>query len=455
MAFNVSGTVYTDQGVTAMGAGRTVAVSVNGGAVSITTTTAADGTFALTGLVGTFPPICIFLQGNTEKGATLIVPNGINTNVTGAKIYQDCLLLHKPTNAGSLVTGTHINTCNNSGDADIAELYSSSSNTAYTVASGKILVLENSQTGGGSGVTATLGGSFVCLVDISLATALVFTGTGTINYAPGGAGALNAPLTINSGGTVTLAADLRMIAGGSAVLNLQSGAFDVSASNYNITVGGNASSTTFWNNTGGTFTPRQGAVTFGTASGSSSGKIKSNGQAFYNVIIAGTTWTLSDAIDINGGLTINSSKTLASGGFAVNVAGNWANSGTYTASSNTVTLDGTAQTVSGSSTFYNLVANNSGDVITFTDGTTQTVTNSVTFQNVTLQGSGTGGWTIAMPATQTIDHVTVSYSTATGNAAVANDGTSTNGGNNVNWTFPGAGGAPVNLAVNAKHRRRR
>jgi hypothetical protein len=118
---------------------------------------------------------------------------------------------------------------------------------------------------------------------------------------------------------------------------------------------------------------------------------------------------------------------------------------TFTAGTNTVTLNGIAQTITpGSTSFYNLVANTTNDVITFTDGSTTTITNAITLQNVTLQGSGVAGYTIAMPATQTIDHVIVSHCTATGNIAAAGP-TSTDALNNVNWTF---GSSPVAPAVN-------
>jgi hypothetical protein len=81
-----------------------------------------------------------------------------------------------------------------------------------------------------------------------------------------------------------------------------------------------------------------------------------------------------------------------------------------------------------------------GGTFIFTDGIAITVSNSVTLQRCILQGSATAGWTIAMPVTQTISDVVVSYSTATGHAGVANS--SVNGGHNTNWMFPGAlGGA--------------
>jgi hypothetical protein len=125
------------------------------------------------------------------------------------------------------------------------------------------------------------------------------------------------------------------------------------------------------------------------------------------------TWTLGDALDVNGDLSVAASSGLdvSASNFGVTVAGNWSNSGTFTQRSGSVTLNGTAQTISGSDTFYNLVANTNGrraDLHGRHDADRSPT--AATFQNVTLQGSSTGGWTLAMPATQTIDHVTVSAS---------------------------------------------
>lgn len=104
-----------------------------------------------------------------------------------------------------------------------------------------------------------------------------------------------------------------------------------------------------------------------------------------------------------------------------------------------VVLTGASGTIAGSPTFYSLTASTPDAVITVTDGITLTVTNSFTSNGtsghpVVWQGSSTGGWTIAMPVTQSISYVSVSRSTATGNTAVAG-ATSTDGGNNTNWTF--------------------
>ena len=75
-------------------------------------------------------------------------------------------------------------------------------------------------------------------------------------------------------------------------------------------------------------------------------------------IVDGTFESASDYHDV----TIASGATLELTG-DITVSGNWTNNGTFTAGSHTVTFDGsTAQSISGSNSFYNLIL--SGSVVT-------------------------------------------------------------------------------------------
>ncbi len=81
-----------------------------------------------------------------------------------------------------------------------------------------------------------------------------------------------------------------------------------------------------------------------------------------------TAATNNPVIDLEGDMTITANSTFtASGSAAFNAAGSWANSGTFTAGTGTVTFDGTAdQDINGSLTtatngaFYNLILANEG-----------------------------------------------------------------------------------------------
>ncbi|MES1219852.1 MAG: T9SS type A sorting domain-containing protein, partial [Bacteroidota bacterium] len=114
--------------------------------------------------------------------------------------------------------------------------------------------------------------------------------------------------------------------------------------------------------------------------------------------------TAGNNLTIRGNVLINSPATFAGSTYSHAVAGNWSNSGTFTAGTSTVTLNGSSQqTIQGSAltTFYKLIFNNTannaaGDIIlnginaaisnsgTFTDGiVNSTTSNMLVFNNGT------------------------------------------------------------------------
>ena len=99
--------------------------------------------------------------------------------------------------------------------------------------------------------------------------------------------------------------------------------------------------------TGGTFSS-SGATQFtSTASETITSNSGSFGQVEFNG--SGGSWILQDNMDANGHFTITQGTVdcNVSGNYAINVLGDWANSGTFISRNSTVTLDGTDQTVSG------------------------------------------------------------------------------------------------------------
>ncbi len=177
----------------------------------------------------------------------------------------------------------------------------------------------------------------------------------------------NASETYELGGNTTANNNLTITAG---ILDA------VTGSGYSLTVGGN------WSNAG-TFTARVTTVTLTSTSGSAT--ITSGGSSFYKLTQNGSggTYTLQDALDVDNNLTITAGTldTKSGSNYAITLAGNWSNSGTFTARSGTVTLDGTDQSITGTTTFYNLTkqeaTNNSSDqTLTFTHTTTYTISNT-------------------------------------------------------------------------------
>jgi fibronectin-binding autotransporter adhesin len=424
---DVSGTVYVDEGVTPMGVGRTLNYSVNGAASSGSTTTAADGTYTISG-VSNNNPFAVYLQGNAEAGVAICTSNA-NGNIAGIDIYQDGLVVHNGS-AGAM-TAANVATTDNNGATGLSNVYASASSIALTLAAGKSLYVRAGATAS-LPATTTVPGSVINRGTATFAS-LVLTGSGTIlcnNWS------LTSALTVNASGTYTLADALRANA-----ITMTAGTLDVSASNFGITCTAGQ-----WGATAGVFVCRQGTVTLSHNNGTAR-TISGSAGPFYHLVKEGSvaTLTVSNAVTVGGNLTI-STGTFDLNGQTLNVAGNFTNNSTFTASAGTVVLNGaggSTQTISGDTTFHTLTATAAAArAITFTDGTTTTVTNAVTFtgssgQLLTLGGSSTAGWTIAMPATQTLGYLSVSYSTATGNTAAAG-ATSTDGLNNTNWTFSAA-----------------
>ncbi len=134
-----------------------------------------------------------------------------------------------------------------------------------------------------------------------------------------------------------------------------SSTFNVSASNYAVSLRRN------WTNTG-TFVPQNGTVTFnGTAANQII--LRAGGETFYNLVASGLlTKQMSCPVTVTNNLTISSTLDVSALNFALRVGGSWTNTGTFNPRSGTVTLNGAAQLVTKAAgeTFFNLIAAGSG-----------------------------------------------------------------------------------------------
>jgi uncharacterized repeat protein (TIGR01451 family) len=211
------------------------------------------------------------------------------------------------------------------------------------------------------------------------------------------------------------------------------GTFD--AGGYDVVVSGN------WDATGGTFISGANTVTFdGTTALVTGGS--GDGNDFYNVIITGTVTPATGAVDIDGNLNISAGALVNSNNLDITLAGNWANTGTFTAGIGTVSFDGPGTTVvSGSSDFYNLTVDTAGKAVTFTAGTNQTVNGTLTLTGasgnlVTLRSSSPGSkWDLTFPnGAQNVTLVDVKDSDANTNTVTCLDCNDQNN-NNANWVF--------------------
>jgi hypothetical protein len=172
----------------------------------------------------------------------------------------------------------------------------------------------------------------------------------------------------------------------------------------------------------------------------------------FSVNKSGRTFSLGAPLVLSGGLTItagtldaSTTASSCSGSCAITLAGSWSNSGTFTAQTDTVTFNGTNQSLSGHTTFYNFTKTAAAaDTFTFPSGNaTTTVTNALTLQGVStsarlsLVSSSAGTqWKIDPQGTRTVSNLTVKDSQNVNATTIDASGTgSLDFGNNTYWNF--------------------
>ncbi len=223
-----------------------------------------------------------------------------------------------------------------------------------------------------------------------------------------------------------------------------------------LTLSGTIRTTNNWTYTAGTVdaTTNDSTVVF-AGSQTVDGQGTSATMAFDNVTVNSSgTVTLGGNLDADGNLTVSSGTLDASSSnYAINVAGNWSNSGTFTARSGTVTFDGTSTSGTinpGSSSFYGLTFNGVGgawdlttnnltvtNALTITNGTFDLNAKNLTATGATFSNDGTlrlqGGETVTGLSMDT-NSGTVTYDGTTSYTGLAA------GSSYYNLTFNGTGG---------------
>ncbi len=194
----------------------------------------------------------------------------------------------------------------------------------------------------------------------------------------------------NGSGTLDLASN-QTVKGN---FRINSGTFDVTTSNYKLTVGGN-----FTNN--GTFTPRSGTVTL---NGSANQTISGTGTlTFYNLI--GKQASATDSIFLGKAITVNNNLADSAGVFDCQnyqVTGNA--TGTLTLAANTglvLGLPSSTTNISFPTSFTTAHTTlNAASTVTYQANTAQTISTTPTYGNLVL-ASGTSA-TRKTPATTTL-----------------------------------------------------
>lgn len=158
------------------------------------------------------------------------------------------------------------------------------------------------------------------------------------------------------------------------------------------------------------------------------------------VSITGATYNPTTTVAGNVTINTNASFTAPS---ILEVAGNWVNRGTFTANDGTVTLNGTNQSLSGSTTFASLTKTVSlADTLTFAASSLQSITDTLTLRGIagallSLRSSLSGAqWYIDPQGTRDIQYVSVQDSLNSNTMTIEAGIGSTNEGNNAAWKFP-------------------
>ncbi|MBI3314622.1 MAG: DUF11 domain-containing protein [Candidatus Omnitrophica bacterium] len=209
-----------------------------------------------------------------------------------------------------------------------------------------------------------------------------------------------------------------------------------------------------WVNSG-TFTSNTGTVTFNATSGTQTLNTGGVANAFYNLThnAASTVQLTTNVIDINNNFS-NTAGTFDANSLNMTVGKNWTNSATFTPGTNTVTLDGSSQSISGTTTFYNLTKQPiaAADTLTLADTTAsaagQTITNTLTLKGssgnlLSLRSSTNLTYAkISLQAggSQALQYLDVKDSDASGGLLLVAGATSTDTGpqSNLNWSFGSA-----------------
>ncbi|HVW66654.1 MAG TPA: LamG-like jellyroll fold domain-containing protein [Candidatus Peribacteraceae bacterium] len=157
------------------------------------------------------------------------------------------------------------------------------------------------------------------------------------------------------------------------------------------------------------------------------------------------TYTLGSALTVNGNLNLgDTTLDVSSHNYGITLGGNMQNAGILTPQSGTVTLNGTNQTLSGSTVFYNLTKSVSAAASLFFDYTSQqSVSGALTLNgtagnllSVRSTHAGTGAQIIldGSSGTQSLSYLDVKDSDASLGASLTCSNC-TDSSNNTNWTF--------------------
>jgi len=375
--------------------------------------TETNGSFSASSNTVTFDGV------NTGRGITSYGSsfNNVTINSTGEWTLNDATDINGNLmiNSGTLVQGT--STLNIAGNfyIDSSATFTKSTNDALLTLDGD-LYIEN-EAGGSIGTVQA--GSSPDLINMSGALTVdkLTIGTGDILRTNG------YDLFIGTGGLM-LHGQLDASNSGSRVSTIRMSGSWLQHGTGDFLSG---SSTVLLNGTAGSYTI--------SASGS-----------FYDLVFSGTggTWTGSGSIDVNGDFVIGAGTFVATPQ-TMTVSGTWFSiGGTFTHNSGSIVLDGSNQTITGSTVFYNLTKTGAtAQTLTIASGTQQSISGALILKgargNLLSIRSGTAGTTVDLrvdegSGSQDLELLDVKDNDASGGAPLTCS-ECTDSGNNTNWIF--------------------
>jgi hypothetical protein len=371
--------------------------------------------------------------GVTTLGNALTVAGNLTINasrtLTTSSSNYNVNVAGNFTNSGTYTSGTNTTTFDGSGNSTIITGGTGTTKdfNNFTVNKTGTGVAQLSTNGLDVDGTLTVTAGTLDLNGNSLSTVTTCSITGTLKL--DGAETTSCTPTLNSGSTVEYSASTT-----AGTRNLKDWTYDnlsINASGDTLQSGANETLT------GGLWV-RAGTLDISTGSRS---------FTVASTTISGGTLTATNAtLDVNGPVNITSG-TFTAPSNTMTVSGNWSHpAGTYTHSSGTVSLDGTDQTLTGATTFYNLTKTDSVNdatdrILTFPALATTTISGLLTLtgtdatDRVNLVSSSPDTyWGLTANGTFSINWADVTDSDASLGTAITFTNT-VDGGHNLNWSF--------------------
>ncbi|MBI4931935.1 MAG: T9SS type A sorting domain-containing protein [Bacteroidetes bacterium] len=333
--FNVAGTMTSTAATTS---------SIGIAVINMTGGTTVNGTLQITSATGTKTFNDLTIASTGTWNSTVAVPFTINGNLSNSGTFTANTGIYTLAGAGKTISGT-------------ISIPNTTVTGSYT--NNGIFSSTTSLIGAGTfaqGITGTLNVG-ITSANFTVTTFNASASGNTVNYNLAGVQNVRVPsdgsyhhLTLSGSGIKTLLGTTDI----NGNLTISSA---LTASNFNITLAGN------WSSTGSAFVPGTNTTTLDGAAQTIS---RTGGETFNHLTVAGSgTKSLGSDITTNGNLTISSTLDVTASDYAVAVKGNWTNNGTFVQNTGTVTFSGAAaQTIGGTTTtnFNNITQSNAAGV---------------------------------------------------------------------------------------------